>query len=687
MAIPPINPTEVKRLAKEIAHSPDKKAKALELLGAPGSDRRKQLDPAFVKAVFTKAKKIINRESGQPVLHPVKDWRFVQMVRDIQSRIERPSEANIESADLALERELGQMHLEDYTDVCRSAQSLLQMYEYALPPEIKGVREPENPICSEGTKKYFYRKLREKHDGISYLELDIDAIATKSSLAVFMLTENEEFMPDSLHLPDLGLDNVINILSRLSYPQKRDLITAYFMNPGTSGSELFPLMKSLFAIANGLDKEVEIEQSADEVTDETTNETNNEPEHIGQDDLPPDTVRYSVDRKTIEDQIDFGETAVPIADVVPADSPKSQDTLPKQLREEVNNITQYVGRLLYTQSTAFPDEIDTSDPIDFDSDDEDGGGIGLIDDNDSGRTPFATAHYTKQYVLHRQEILIGGLEEHIFDISFEDKLKLLPILSGDEHRLRLASVLINDSENDSDVTKIEKAFLNEVTDGSLPDRTGYRASKGVEFYANLKGADAADKLVEFLDHEDHLVRYEAFKKLCDEDVTGVPGGNALVEKIEKDIRGGNPSWTLAALCRHSSFQYSSEIGKEDKYRGFLIRVLMLKDIDIKDAFKKLDELEVPFTLNLGEPTPGETEPLSLYEVIDYIGIAELVDITLHSPQRNVRDNARKILEVLLEDDPNALDEFMKTNELADSLRKATDVAHATSDAEFRRKDG
>ena len=637
MAIPPINRAEVKRIAIEIARSPDKKAKTIELLGAEGSDKRKELDPVFVKAVVRKAKKIIREESGQPTLHPVKDWRFVHMVRNIQSRIERPSEANIESADLALERELGQMHLEDFVDVRRSAQCLLQMYEYALPPEVKGVRDPEDPICSEGTKRYFYTKLKEKHDGISYLELDIDGIATKSSLAIFMLTENEEFMPDSLHLPDLELNNVINILSGLSYPQKRDLITAYFMNPGVSGSELFPLMKSLFAIANGLDKEVEIETV-----------TNEDP------------------------------------------SPKSEDEpkkelISKQLREEVNNITQYVGRLLYTQAISFPDEVDTAS-IDFNEDDDDFGGIGLIDDDSNpGRTPFAMAHYTKQYVLHRQEILIGGLEEHLFDISFEDKLKLLPILSGDEHRLRLATVISNDAEGEAEDAKAEAVFLNEVN-GDLPDRIGYRASKGVEFYANLKGADAADKLVEFLDHEDHLVRYEAFKKLCDEDITGASGGNALVNKIEKDIRDGNPSWALAALCRHSSFQYSSEIGKEDKYRGFLIRVLMLKDIDIKDAFKKLDELEVPFTLNLGEPTPGETEPLSLFEAIDYIGIPELVDITLHAPQRNARENARKILEVLLEDDPHALDEFMKTNELADSLRKAADIAHATSDREFGRKD-
>jgi len=635
MAIPPINRAEVKRLATEIARSPDKKAKTTELLGAPGSDKRKELGPAFIKAVVTKVKRIIQKESGQPTLHPIKDWRFVQMIRDIQSRIEEPSKTSLESADLALERELGQMHIEDYLDICRTAQCLLQMYEYALPPEIKGVRDPKNPICSEGTKRYFYRKLKEKHDEISYLELDVDKIATKSSLAIFMLTENEDFMPDSLHLPDLQLGNVVKILSELSYIQKRDLITAYFMNPGTSGSELFPLMKSLFAISNDLDKEVGVERVADE------------------------------DKST-------------------EDEPKHKEPIPKQLREEVNNITQYAGRLLYTQAVTFPDEINNFASIDF-NEDNDFGGIGLIDDDtDISRTPFAQAEYTKRYIHDRQEILIGGLEEHLFDLSFDEKLKLLPILSGDEHRLRLATVISNDAEGEAEDAKAEAVFLNEVY-GDLPDRTGYRAAKGVEFYANLRGADAAGKLVEFLDHEDHLVRYEAFKKLCDEDVTEVPGGNALVDKIEKDIKTGNPSWTLAALCRHSSFQYSSEIGKEDRYRGFLIRVLMLKDIDIKDAFKKLDGLEVPFTINLGSPTPNSTEPLSLFEAIDYIGLPELVDITLHSPQKPVRDNARKILEVLLEDDTNALDEFMKTHELADSLRKAADIAHARSDTEFGRK--
>ncbi len=627
MAIPPINFVEVKKLAKKIAHSPDKKAAVVELLGRPDSEKRKQLDPVFVKAVFKTAKRIINKESGQPTLHRINDWQFVQMIRDVQNRIETPSEASLESADLALERELGQIQLEDYVDVCRSAQSLLQMYEHALPPDIKGGRDPENPFCSEGTKKYFYRKLREKHDGISYLELDINAIATKSSLAIFMLTEKEGFMPDSLRLPDLKLDNVTKILSELSYPQKRDLILAYFMNPGTTAPELQPLMKSLFAIVSGSDKEVKVEQVTDgQVTD-----------------------------KQVADEKE----------------PKLS-----QLSIETDDITQYVGRLLYSQAVTFPEEIDTSSVVDFDLDDEEFGGIGLVDE--SGRTPFAADQYTKEYALHRQEILIAGMEEYIFDVSFEDKLKLLPMLSGDEHRLRLTCVLINDSENDLEIARLEKVFLNEITDGSLPDRTGYRASKGVEFYANLKGAAAVDKLVEFLDHEDHLVRYEAFKKLCDEDITGSPGSNALVEKIKKDIEEKKPSWALAAICKYSSSQYGSEIGQQDKYRAILIRVLMLKDIDIKDAFKNLNGLEVPFTLNLGEPTPGGTEPLSLLEVIDYIGLAELVDITLYCPQRTVRNNARKILEVLLTEDPRSLDDFMKANELADSLRRAAGIAHASS---------
>lgn len=673
MSIPPINFVEVKKLAKQIAKSPDKKAAVVELLGRPDSEKRKQLDPIFVKAVFKTAKKIINRESGEPTLHKIKDWRFVQMIRDIQNRVEIPSEASLESADLALERELSQIQLEDYVDVCRSAQSLLQMYEHALPPDIKGGKDPENPFCSEGTKKYFYRKLKEKHDGISYLELDINAIATKSSLAVFMLTEKEDFMPDSLRLPDLKLKNVTNILSELSYPKKRDLILAYFMNPGTTAPELQPLMKSLFAIVTGSDKETEVEQVTDE---EVVNEAKNkEPDHIGQSDLPLNTVRYVVSDELVEDEIDFGEDSKLDTSSISGFADEEEPKL-SQFSIEIDDITQYVGRLLYSQSVTFPEAIDTSGVIDFDLDDDEFGGVGLVDE--SGRTPFASDQYIKQYVLHRQEILIAGMEEYIFDISFEDKLKLLPMLSGDEHRLRLTCVLINDSENDSEIARLERAFLSEVTDESLPDRTGYRASKGVEFYANLKGAEAVDKLVEFLDHEDHLVRYEAFKKLCDEDITGNPGSNALVEKIKKDIVEKTPSWALAAICKYSSSQYGSEIGQEDKYRAILIRVLMLKDIDIKDAFKNLNGLEVPFTLNLGEPTPGETEPLSLLEVIDYIGLAELVDITLYCPQRTVRNNARKILEVLLAEDPRSLDDFMKANELADSLRRAAGIAHASS---------
>ncbi len=670
MAIPPINPAEVKKLAKQIAHSPNRKAAVVELLGRPDSDKRKQLDPVFVKAVFSTAKRIINRESGQPTLHRIRDWGFVQMIRDIQSRIEIPSESSLESADLALERELGQIQLEDYVDVCRSAQCLLQMYEHALPPDIKGGRDPKNPFCSEGTKKHFYRKLREKHDGISYLELDINAIATKSSLAVFMLTEKEDFMPDSLCLPDLKLGNVTKILSELNYAQKRDLISAYFMNPGTTAPELKPLIKSLFAIISGSDKEAEVEQVTDEqVSDETNNV---ESEHVGQSDLPLNTIRYVVNDDLIEDEIDFGEDLKLRTDA----ATDKKEPEPSQFSIETDDIAQYVGKLLYSQAVTFPDVIDTSSAIDFDLDDDESGGIGLIDE--SGRTPFAMEQYTKQYVLHRQEILIAGMEEYLFDISFEDKLKLLPIISGDEHRLRLSCVLINDAEDDSDVIKIEKAFLNEVADGSLPDRTGYRASKGVEFYANLKGSGAVDKLIEFLDNEDHLVRYEAFKKLCDEDITGNPGSNALVEKIKRDLLEKNPSWTLAAVCKYSSSQYGSEIGQQDKYREILIRVLMLKDIDIKDAFKRLDGLEVPFTLNLGEPSPGETESLSLLEIIDYIGLAELVDITLYSPQRTVRHNARKILEVLLAEDPNSLDDFLKANELADDLRRAVDIARASS---------
>ncbi len=677
MAIPPINPVEINRLAKKIAYSKDKKTTVAELLGEPGSDKRKQLDPTFVKAVLHKVKKIIKRESDQPTLHPIKDWGFVQIIKGIQNRIEEPSKTSLESADLALKRELEQMHLEDYVDVCRSAQDLLQMYEYALPFEIKGKRDPANPICSEGTKNYFYKKLKEKHDELSYLELDIDAIATKSSLAVFMLTENEELVSYSFHLPDLELDTVTNIFSGLTYPKKRDFVTAYFMNPGTSSSELYPLIKSLFAISNGLDKVVQSEQ----VIDNTKDKTIKEPEHVGQDDLPQDFVRYIIDGELIEDVIEFENTTESKTnDITTIDS--TQELLFKQSAEEVNNITQYIGRLLYTQALTFPDKIDTLINSDLDDEDE-FGGIHLIDE--SSGTPFVSNQYTKQYILDRQEILIAGIEEHIFDISFENKLKLFPKLSGDEHRLRLACILTNEVESESEIAKVEKVFLNEIDNEDLIDNTGFRAANSVECYALLKRADAVDKLIDFLDHEDHLVRYQAFKKLCDQDVTGVPGENALVEKIEKDIQSGNPSWALSALCKYSSNQYSSEIGNQDKYKAILIRVLMLKKINIKDAFKKLDGLEVPFTLNLGDPSPGDIEPLSLLEVIDYIGVPELVDITLNSPQKNVRDNARKILEVLLEEDPHSLDDFMKTDELADSLRKAAGIAHASS-IQYRKKD-
>ncbi len=632
MTTPPINPIEVKRFAKQIAHSKNTKAAVVELLGAPDSEKRKQLDPAFVKAVLSRANKIIKKESGQPALHPIKAWGFVQMIKGIQGRIEKPGEASLESANQALERELWQMHFEDYLDVCRAAQSLLQMYEYALPPEVKGDRDPENPICSEGTQKYFYKKLKDKHDAINYLELDLNAIASKCSLAALMLTEanNEKLVDCSLHMPDLDLNNVTNIFSPLTYMQKKDLISAYFMNPDSTGSELSSLMKSLFALSNGLNKEVKIEQ--------------------GKEGTDPEEV---------------------------TELTSSQEPLSKQLREDINNITQNVGKLLYIQAITFPGEIDTSSNYDSDDDDDESGGIGLFDDSESGMTPFATNQLAKQYVLDRQEILIAGMEEHVFDIPFEDKLGLFPLVNDDEHRLRLATILINDVEGESDVSKVEKILLNEITNEDLSDGTGFRASNAVVSYALLKRADAVDKLVEFLDHDDHLVKYQAFKKLCDEDVTGVPGGNALVEKIEKDIRSGSPSWSLAALCKYSSNQYNSEIGEQDKYRALFIRVLMLKDIDIKDAFKKLDGLEVPFTINLGEPSPGALEPLDLYEVIDYIGLPELVDITINSPQKTIRDNARKILEVLLEEDPQALDNFMKTDELADSLRKAIGIAHAS----------
>lgn len=638
MAVPPINRAEVRRIAKQIAHSQNKKATTVELLGNPGSEKRNNLDPAFVKAVKIQVKKIIRKETGQPTLHPIKDWNFVQTIREIQARIEKPSEFSMEAADNALEREVGQMHLEDYIDVCRSAQTLLQMYEHALPPETKGERNPKNLLCSEGTKRFFYKKLKDRHDEISYLELDVDAIATKSALAIFMLTENEDFMPHSLHLPDLDLNNVINVFSELDYSKKRDLVLAYFMNPGTSGSELYPLMKSLFAISNGLDEEVKIEG----VSDNTEN-------------------------KNAETQIK---------------PPINQESLYKQLAEEVNNITQYAGRLLYTQATTFPDEVDTN-TIDFDRDDDnDFGGIGLID---RGEKPQVSSYYTKQYVLHGQEILIQGLEEHIFDLSFDEKLNLFSKLSGDEHRLRLACVLTNDVENDTEAAKVEALFLNEINDGSLSDSTGYRASKGVEFYANLKREDSVARLVEFLDHEDQMVRYEAFKKLSDKDTTGNPGENALVDKIENDIKNGNPSWAFALLCRLSSSQYGLEFGNEDKYRAILLRVLMLKDIDTKNTFKKFEGLEVPFTLNLGEPSPGDTEPLTIYEVIDYIGIPELMDITIHGSQEIIRENARKILEVLIEENPLALDDAMKTHEIADSFRRAAGIAHASSDAQMRKK--
>lgn len=685
MAVPPINRAEVKAIAKQIANAKNKKEKVAELLGEPGSEKRGQLDPNFIKAVKRQTRKIIQIKSGQPILHPIKNWKFAQIVRDIQSRIEKPSEASIEEAHSALERGLGEVNPNDYIDVCNIAASLLQMYEHGLPREARGERDEASFIASTGTRKYFYDELRRRHDSISYLELDVDAIATKSSLAVLRLTENEEVVAYSLSLSDMELNNTINVLSKLTYPQKRDLILAYFMNPGTSGGELYPLMRSLFAIANNLDKEIKVEQVNDTQILEPINDATTEENYIGHDDLPLNTVRYVEDGELIEDLIDFGDKEE-TTEAVPTetqDFASKQEEMFKDLAKDVNNINQFLGELLYTQAMSFPDELDSLNTLDFNLDEAEEGGISLIDQGQ--RSDFALNQYTKQYVIHRQEILIQGLEEHIFDFSLDKKIELFKKVNGDEHRLRLACILSNEAESESDISKVENLFLNEVNDSSLEDSTGYRASKGVEYYANFKKAEAVEKLIEFLDHEDHMVRYEAFKKLCDEEVTENPGTNNLVDKIEADFRSGNPSWTFAALCKQSSSKFSTDLGNEDKYRAPFLRVLMLKNIDIKDAMRKMEGLEVPFTLNTGEPSPGETEPITTFEVINYIGIPELVEISIHSPSKTVRNNAMGIIEVLLEERPNALDEFMKTSELADSLRKAVGISHSTGDTETQIK--
>lgn len=220
-----------------------------------------------------------------------------------------------------------------------------------------------------------------------------------------------------------------------------------------------------------------------------------------------------------------------------------------------------------------------------------------------------------------------------------------------------APVIFWNIANDNDgVTGRDIAYCSPQKFAKLRERR----LDALRCYVNLARKEAVSNLKEFvLREQDPLLVQEACDLLLNTSICGTAGSGALLEAIDKDIKDNEPSLALACLF------------SLHRYREPVLRKLLSSDLNVQEAFLKLEGLYLSMHNAASDEVNLEVDTQELRDFISQIGLQNIVS-WMNSSNKKLRENAINIFQHASD---KCIEVFMSSrHHEATLLRQMADVA-------------